>query len=110
MEITHTWKITKLVQKNDGTGTVIQVFYKVHSTDGEHFYVSAGNVELDANIQEWQNFIPYVDLTEEIVIEWVKSKLGPDLGNHEQINTDQINLIKNPPTSSVIIKDLPWIV
>lgn len=110
MEITHNWKITKLVQKNDNTGLITEVFYKVHSYDGEYYYVSSGKVHLDTDLEENQNFVPYVDLSEEMVIEWVKSKLGPELGNHEKINEQRINSIKNPSNSPTIVQDLPWIV
>jgi hypothetical protein len=106
MEITHTWKIRKLIQKNDGSGLVIQVYFKVHSTDGEYYYVSAGNVELDTDNIE--NFISYQDLTEEQVIIWVKNELGSDSESLEQINTDWINTATNPIPSPTKIEKLPW--
>ena len=107
MAITHTWKVKKLVQKNDGSGLVIQVFYKVYSIDNEYSYVNAGNIELET--ENISNFIPYQNLTEELVIQWVKDKLGPDLGNHEQINTDWINAAKNPSPSTIKVEKLPWV-
>lgn len=107
MAITHTWTVRKLIQKNDNSGLVIQVFYKVHSTDGEYYYVSAGNIELET--ENISNFIPYQNLTEELVIQWVKDKLGPNLGNHEQINSDWINAAKNPVSSIIKVEKLPWI-
>lgn len=108
METTHTWTVRRLVQKNDGSGLVIQVFYKVHSTDGQYYYASSGNVELET--ENIFNFVPYQNLTEELVIQWVKDKLGPSLGNHEQINSDWINAAKNPVPSPVKIEELPWYV
>jgi hypothetical protein len=106
MEITHTWNIRKLVQKNDGSGIVIQVYFKVHSTDEEYYYVSSGSVDLD--VDEIQNFISYQDLTQQQVITWVKDKLGPDLGGYQQINTNWINDKKNPSTPTTKIERLPW--
>jgi hypothetical protein len=106
MSITHAWKIRKLIQKNDGSGLVIQVFYKVYSSDGEYDYVSAGNVELIT--ENLLNFVPYADLTEELVIGWVKDKLGPNLGNHEQINSEWINAAKNPAIPTTKVERLPW--
>jgi hypothetical protein len=106
MAITHTWQIRKLVQKNDGTGTVIQVYFKVHSNDGMYYYVSAGNVELD--VDNISNFVAYADLTEMIVIGWVHDKLGPSLGGYEQINEDWINSAKTPSTTTIKIEKLPW--
>ncbi len=106
MEITHNWVIRKLVQKNDGTGTVIRVYFKIYSTDGEYSYVSGDNIELDVN--NIQNFISYQDLTQEQVLEWVKNELGPGLGGYEQLNTDWIINQRNPFTPTTKIERLPW--
>lgn len=108
MEITHTWKVNKLVQKNDNSGLVIQVFYKVHSTDGEYFYVSGGNIQL--NTENLDNFIPYENLTEELTVQWVKDNLGPSLGYHEQDNTYQINSFRTPSIPETKSDPLPWII
>lgn len=106
MEIVHDWKVRRLIQKNDGSGIVSQVFYKVHSTDGEYFAISAGNVELETN--NIVDFVPYIDLTEELVIQWVKNRLGPSLGNHEQYNSDHIISIKSASPPETKEEILPW--
>jgi formylmethanofuran dehydrogenase subunit E-like metal-binding protein len=106
MGIAHTWKIRKLVQKNDGTGTIIQVYFKIHSTDGEYYYASSGNVELDTNNIE--SFVSYQDLTEEQVILWVKDKLGESASDYEQANIDWINDKKNSPAPTTKVERLPW--
>ena len=106
MEITHTWKIRKLVQKNDGTGTIIQVYFKIHSTDEEYYYASSGNVELDTN--NIQDFISYQDLTEEQVVGWVKDKLCESVSDYEQVNIDWITEKKNAPIPTIKIERLPW--
>ncbi len=106
MEIIHTWKVRKLIQKNDGSGLVIQVYFKVHSTDGEYYYASAGNVELDTNNIE--SFVSYQDLTEEQVILWVKDKLGESASDYEQANIDWINDKKNSPAPTTKVERLPW--
>jgi len=46
--------------------------------------------------------IPYEDLTEEIIIEWVKESI--DLEAIEKSLEDQIEAQKNPP----ILTGLPW--
>lgn len=106
MEITHTWKVRKLVQKNDESGLVIQVFYKVYSTDGQYSYASAANIELET--ENLSNFVPYENLTEEMVLQWVRDKLGPDSGDLEQINADWINAARNPIPSPIKVEKLPW--
>lgn len=106
MEIIHIWKVRKLVQKNDGSGLVIQVYYKVYSTDGEYSYVSAGNIELET--ENLSNFVAYHDLTEEMVLQWVKNKLGTDSESLEQINSDWIETARNPIPPITKIEKLPW--
>lgn len=106
MEIVHNWIIKRLIQKNDGSGTVSHVHFKVDSTDGQYSYVSPGEVELVVN--GIQNFIPYENLTEQTVIQWVKDKLGPSLGNYEEINTNFINSKRNPSSPLSKIEELPW--
>ena len=106
MEIEHTWKVRKLVQKNDGTGLVIQVYYKVYSSDGEYFYVSSGNVELET--ENLSDFVSYQDLTEEMVLQWVRNRLGSDSEDLEQINSDWIYRAKNPISPLIKVEKLPW--
>ena len=104
MTITHNWQVKKLVQKNDGSGLVIQVFYRVRSTDGEYSRTSIGDVKLET--ENISNFVPYQNLTEELIIQWIKDKLGPNSEDLEQMNTDWIITTKNPSTK---VEKLPWI-
>lgn len=107
MAVTHTWSITRLEQLNDGTGTVTEVFYNVLSED-EISCNSSGSVRLDTDSIE--NFIQYQNLTEEILLGWVKEKLGENLGNHEVNNAAWIESVKNPPAPRTISQPLPWTV
>jgi hypothetical protein len=104
--ITHTWSIRQLVQLNDNSGTVIRVEYNVNSTDGEVSTQSNGSVELETTTIE--NFISYESLTEEMVLGWVREKLGENLGNHEVNNAAWIDSVVNPPAPRTINSALPW--
>jgi hypothetical protein len=106
MVITHTWSIKELVQLNDNSGTVVRVQYNVNSTDGTISTKSEGEVELET--ENIDNFISYESLTEELVLGWVKEKLGSNLGNHEVNNTSWIDSIVNPPAPRTINSQLPW--
>jgi hypothetical protein len=106
MEITHTWSIGELVQLNDNSGTVVRVRYNVNSTDGNISTQSGGGVELETGNIE--NFISYEDLTEELVLGWVREKLGPNLDNHEINNAAWIDSVVNPPAPRTISTELPW--
>lgn len=106
MTITHTWSINQMEQLNDNSGTVVHVEYSVHSTDGNVSTQSGGGVEF--KIEKIKDFIPYEDLTEELVLGWVKEKLGPNLGNHEINNASWIDSVVNPPAPKTISTGLPW--
>lgn len=106
MTITHTWKIDRMRELNNDLGVVSEVSYSVHSTNGNISTQSGGTVEL--KIENIENFISYEDLTEEIVLGWVRQKLGENLGNHEVNNASWIDSIENPPAPKTISKELPW--
>jgi hypothetical protein len=106
MAITHTWSIREMEQLNDGSGTVIRVGYNVNSTDGTVSTQSGAGVELQT--ENIENFIAYEDLTEELVLGWVKEKLGPNFGNHEINNAAWIDSVVNPPAPRTIRTELPW--
>lgn len=106
MTITHTWSIDRIRQLNNDLGVVSNISYSVHSTDGNIFTQSGGDVELQT--ENIENFIPYEDLTEEVVLGWVKEKLGENLGNHEVNNASWIDSIANPPKPKTITAELPW--
>lgn len=106
MAIAHTWAIRELVQLNDNSGTVVHVGYSVDSTDGNVSTQSNGSVELETGNIE--NFVSYESLTEEIVLDWVKEKLGENLGNHEVNNASWIDSVVNPPAPRTINSALPW--
>lgn len=73
METTYTWLIWNM-KRDIITGSVGEVFYRVHATNGSVQAVESGQVTLVADPSS-ENFIAYDSLTPEIVISWVKSKL-----------------------------------
>jgi hypothetical protein len=80
MPITYTWTPTQLIGYPvfDGqTDVVTRVFYTVLADDGEGHTADYSNfayTPLDPSVP----FIPYADLTPEIVIGWVQTNLGPE--------------------------------
>lgn len=110
MAVTHNWKIKTLVQNNDNTGTVNQIYFEIHSVDGNYSYTVESDVRLDT--ENIQNFIPYSSLTEQIALQWVQNKLGTSVADYEQSNTDWINQAKyideNPIVPEIKIENLPW--
>jgi hypothetical protein len=110
MPITYTWTPTSLVgyPTFDGqTDVVTRVFYTVLADDGEGHTADYANFEytpLNPDVP----FIPYADLTPEIVIGWVQSNLGPErvAAIEESLAISIQRQVTPPPEPDVL--PLPW--
>lgn len=104
----YTWNVTNLytVDADGFTGYVVNALYEVTGVDGEYTANCQGSAQF--KVGEGTEFIPYADLTNDIVIGWVQSELGEDgIGNLEANIVGQINSQKNPPVSPSNTP-LPW--
>jgi Tfp pilus assembly protein PilP len=91
------FKIVNL-DRNTENDVVTTVHYTVTKTDGEALGSSYGTVGVEAG----DTVIPFEELTEDTVIEWVESKL--DLVKLEANLDAQIQEQKTPKVAS----GLPW--
>lgn len=91
------FKIVNLDRSTDGD-LVITVHYTVTKTDGEAVGSSYGSVGVEVG----DTVIPFAELTESTVIDWVKEKL--DLVSLEANLDAQIAEQKAPKVAS----GLPW--
>lgn len=91
------FKIVNLDRNTDGD-VVTNVHWTVSKTDGE----AVGSVYGSQAVEVGDEFVPYSDLTEATVIEWVKAKL--DLVSVEAALDAQIEEQKAPKVAS----GLPW--
>jgi hypothetical protein len=111
MPITYTWTATQLIgyPTFDGeTDVVTRAAYTVLGDDGEGHTADYSNWQetpLDPSVP----FIPYADLTPEIVIGWVQSNLGPDrvAAIEESIAIVIQRQVTPPPEPEVL--PLPWV-
>ena len=110
MPITYTWTPTQLIgyPTFDGqTDVVTRAFYTVLADDGEGHTADYSNfayTPLDPSVP----FIPYADLTPEIVIGWVQFALGPDhVAAIEESLAIQIQRQVTPPPEPEVLP-LPW--
>ena len=76
MSTTFTWSVSTL-ERTVADGIVGTVHYTVSAADDTYSSGAYGSVGLEAPA-EGNTIIPYADLTESGVIEWVKEKLGGD--------------------------------
>ena len=99
---TFNWSIQQLERHTDG-GVVYVAYWQLSASNGTGSASATGSIGFTEPTQ--QNFIPFEDLTEEIVIGWVKDRLG-----EEQVTGLQDGLLvaiaekANPPLAS----GLPW--
>jgi len=69
---TFTWKIANL-DRTTADGKVNTVHYTVSATDGTYNSGAYGSLDFNGEVTT-----PYGDLTEEIVIGWVKERFGAE--------------------------------
>ena len=111
MPITYTWTATSLIGYPviDGeTDVVTRACYTVLADDGEGHTADYSNfalTPLDPSVP----FIPYADLTNDIIIGWVQYNIGPELvASIEGSLAIQIERQVNPPKEPEVLP-LPWV-
>jgi hypothetical protein len=70
---TKTWQVNTL-QRELADGYVNKVIYRVNGEDAPYKFRATGEVDLPKP----DTLVPYADLTEEVVLGWVKAKLEAD--------------------------------
>jgi hypothetical protein len=83
---------------------VVNVLFTVTGVDGENTASIDGNCQF--NSDQETVFIPYDELTEEIVLGWINSATDNQANYYANID-GQIESIVNPPVSPVSTP-LPW--
>jgi|688.fasta_scaffold168532_3 hypothetical protein len=110
MPITYTWTATSLIGYPviDGeTDVVTRASYTVLADDGEGHTADYSNfayTPLDPSVP----FIPYADLTNDIVIGWVQYNIGPDMiASIQGSLAIQVERQIDPPPQPEVLP-LPW--
>jgi hypothetical protein len=110
MPITYTWTATSLIGYPviDGeTDVVTRACYTVLADDGEGHTADYSNFALTP-IDPSVPFIPYADLTNDIVIGWVQYNIGPDMIAAIQGSLAiQVERQIDPPKEPEVLP-LPW--
>jgi hypothetical protein len=105
---TYTWNVTALYTETiDGEQNYVVIAnYEVVGVDGE-YTASLSNIARFSTASVTP-FVPYEDLTEDIVIGWIQTDLGVDgVSNLEACIQGQINSEINPPVTPQNTP-LPW--
>ena len=109
--ITYTWKLTSLKNRQDSElgAVVLQTYWQKIGTDEEGNSGSfSGATPFDPKNINKDSFVPFNQLTEEIVLNWIKAVVTGSYEEHvnEQI-LRQINEKKNPIVD-VSENSFPW--
>jgi hypothetical protein len=75
MSTVYEWKIANL-ERHTAEGLVFTVHYTVNADDGTYSTGAYGSLGLEA--PEPGSMIPFDNLTEEVVVGWVKDKFGDE--------------------------------
>lgn len=100
MSLTSTWNIVNL-ERETSDGYVYTAHYTVDANDGTYSAGAYGSI----GFERPESLIPYMDLTKEQVVEWVKEALGADkVLEIGQALLAQIEEQRNPTKASGV----PW--
>jgi hypothetical protein len=95
-----TWSIAQLERNADDNG-VVTAHWRVSAVDGDYTASSYGTCSWTPE-PSTEGFVPFEDLTEAMVIEWVKGSL--DVEATEASLASQIEAQKAPQ----VIAGVPW--
>jgi len=99
MATTYQWNVVQM-DRLTSDGFVVTVHYNVSATDGDYSASTYGTVGYTEQPDE--QYIPYEELTEAVVVGWVQDSLGKD--TVEEALATQITAQKNPVQESGV----PW--
>jgi len=104
---TYTWTVTQMstLQQPD-PNYVVNAYWRLTGVDGQYTAYIESSSQFDS--QQESNFIPYDQLTNDIVVGWIQNALGVNgVFNWEACVQERINSMINPPVSPQITP-LPW--
>jgi hypothetical protein len=102
MAITYNWKITDL-ERRTSDGYIFNVYYEVVASEGQSTSIIDGCVCLDQN-DVTETFIPFEQLTEDIVLNWIRTYMGDEWVSIEQSLEYQLQVQRTPES----LFGLPW--
>jgi hypothetical protein len=104
MSITYTWKVTGVKTLNQGSNAnaVVQTFWKKIGTSDGKTGEFTGATPFDASNVPADKFVPFDQLTEEIVIGWIQ---GIVTGSYEKHVNEQIAKALAP---QAVEAAMPW--
>jgi len=109
MAITYTWTIQSLKTKTEGAneGSVVQTTWKKTGTDenGNTGDFTGATPFSSSNMLQGSTFIPFAQLTEEIVLNWIKAIV---VGDYEAHVNQAIEKAIDAKINMLIEAAMPW--
>lgn len=106
--MTYTWKVieVKTVDTENVTDAVIQTYWqKIGTDENGNQGIFPGATSFPQSLINPENFIPYGELTEEIILGWIQ---GGVVGEYEEHVNSTIQ--KQIDDKNIKTPDLPWTV
>ena len=109
----YTWTVEKLLVKDidEIKDYVVDALFDVSGTEevnGTEYSYTLKTNNASFKVSEGSDFIPFEDLTNEIIVSWIKEMLGPQgVADYEAAVAGQIDAKINPPVVPTV-KPLPW--
>lgn len=101
MAMTYSWKVTGL--KRDANSSVVQTLWEKRGTDADgNEGMFAGATPFTAD-PEAEGYIPFDQLTEADVLEWIQAKVT---GSYEEHVNVQIQ--RQIDEQTIVEADMPW--
>lgn len=105
--MTIAWQILD-VKSQTVDGLVISITYGCTAQLERYVDRQVGEVTLDGSSSA-SEFIPYANLTEDVVISWVKNRLGsPAVAAIETQLSDSVSAKKAEVEARAVVGGLPW--
>ena len=105
MEVTYDWNCKTVdvhPQEEGQTDVVYNVHWNVTGVEGEYSVTNIGTQIVP--LSDSSTFIPFEDLTNEIVVEWTKEAMGEEtVASIETSIANQIQDLINPTSVTMII-------
>lgn len=101
------WDIYNIKRESE-TGLVFKVIYLVNAKGGVLTETYKGKLELSGDAAS-SDFIPFLELDKETVLDWVKTELGPEkVSEIEEELTEKLNLRLLHLVEKTSANGTPW--
>jgi hypothetical protein len=112
MSYNYEWQFNPLESYPTASGqtdVVFQVHWQCYASTGSHsgsFYIETCVGTVPVTYDTGSTFIPFNELTKEIVYSWVENALGVD--QIDQIKTNLSNRIDDKINPKILVQSPPW--